>query len=181
MQAKELTRRYASALISAAETDSQAAAATLRDLDFVADVCSLDPEWSAALSDPIRPAAERVEHARAVFEPHVSKLALNLLFAVIRKRRMPLLKEIVNTAGQMLDERLGVLRARMISARPMSEDRRLSLERRLAQRAGGRKVRLDVDVDASLLGGCVIHLGAARTDGSCRGRLQALREHITQD
>lgn len=181
MQAKELARRYALALLSAAGTEAEAAAAVLRDLDFAAEVCARDPEWSAVLSDPIRPAAERVEHARAVFEPHLGKLALSLLFAVIRKRRLPLLKEIVDAAGHMLDERLGVLRVRMVSARPIFEDRRLSLERRISERMRGRQVRLDVDVDASLLGGCVIHLGATSIDGSCRGRLEAIREHITRD
>jgi F-type H+-transporting ATPase subunit delta len=180
MQASELARRYARAVLAAAGSDDDATAA-LADLRFAAEVLARAPAWEQALSDPLRPAEERSAQARAALEPHIGPLALRLLEAAIRKRRLPLLPEIVRSLESLLDERHGILRVRLTSARPMTEERRRRIECRLAERAGARAVRLEVEVDPALLGGCVIRVGDRCTDGSCRGRLETLRERVTRD
>lgn len=180
MQTSELARRYARALLAILDTD-EAAAAALEDLRFAAKVFARAPEWLAILSNSMHPATERSEQLGKVLAPHVGPAVLRLLTAAIHKRRLALLSEIAQSMESMLDKRLGILRARMISARPMTEDRRHQLERRLAERTGINKVCLEVDVDPDLLGGCVMHIGSRRIDASCRGRIEALRERITQE
>ena len=180
MQHFELARRYARALLDAAPS-AEAATTALADVRFAHDVLLRLPEWRALLSDPIRPASERTAHLRAALEPHIGRLALAFLGEVARKRRLTFLGEILRTAEAMHDKRCGILRVRMTSARPMTESRRLQLEQRLAERAGVDVLKLDVEVDPTLIGGCVLHVDGRRIDGSCRGRLEAIRERINLD
>jgi F-type H+-transporting ATPase subunit delta len=48
------------------------------------------------------------------------------------------------------------------------------------ERSTGRKVRLALRTDPSLIGGMVARVGSTIFDGSIRTRLEALRSHIAR-
>jgi F-type H+-transporting ATPase subunit delta len=52
---------------------------------------------------------------------------------------------------------------------------------RQLQSLTGKKVRMEVAVDPSLLGGLVAQVGSTIYDGSIRQQLQAFRKSLTQD
>ena len=68
----------------------------------------------------------------------------------------------------------GLAATRVVSASPLDERRRDRLRRALSQRTG-REVRLEVEVDPSLIGGAVAQVGDLVFDGSLRTQLSALR------
>ena len=68
--------------------------------------------------------------------------------------------------------------ARVRAAAPIDEAQRSELSGSLGALAG-QPVELQVEVDESLLGGALIQIGDLQVDATARGRLDALREHIT--
>jgi F-type H+-transporting ATPase subunit delta len=68
--------------------------------------------------------------------------------------------------------------ARVRAAAPVEDEQRTSLSQTLATLAGS-PVELQVVLDPSLLSGAVIQIGDLQVDATARGRLNALREHLT--
>jgi F-type H+-transporting ATPase subunit delta len=68
--------------------------------------------------------------------------------------------------------------ARVRAAAPIDEAQRSELSDSLGVLAG-QPVELQVEVDESLLGGALIQIGDLQVDATARGRIDALREHIT--
>jgi F-type H+-transporting ATPase subunit delta len=104
----------------------------------------------------------------------------NFLNLLVDRNRLELLDEIVPTYESLLDEKLGVVRARVTSAQDLDIKQRDEVASRL-QALTGKKVRMEVFVDPSLIGGLVAQVGSTIYDGSIRQRLQSFRDNLTQD
>ncbi|HET9218909.1 MAG TPA: F0F1 ATP synthase subunit delta [Terriglobia bacterium] len=104
----------------------------------------------------------------------------NFLSLLVDRNRLELLDEIVQTYETLLDEKLGVVRARVTSAQDLDTKQRDEVVSRL-QALTGKKVRMEVFVDPSLIGGLVAQVGSTIYDGSIRQRLQSFRDNLTQD
>jgi len=68
--------------------------------------------------------------------------------------------------------------ARVRAAAPIDDAQRSALSDSLGTLAG-QPVELQVEVDESLLGGALIRIGDLQVDATARGRIDALREHIS--
>jgi F-type H+-transporting ATPase subunit delta len=104
----------------------------------------------------------------------------NFLGLLIDRNRLDLLNEITATYEALLDERLGIVKARITSALELDSRQRDEVAARL-QALTGKKVRMEVSVDPSLIGGLVAQVGSTIYDGSIRQQLQAFRNNLTQD
>jgi len=104
----------------------------------------------------------------------------NFLGLLIGRNRLDLLDEIVSTYDALLDEKLGIVRARITSALELDPGQRDEVAARL-QELTGKKVRMEVSIDPDLIGGLVAQVGSTIYDGSIRQQLQAFRNNLTQD
>ena len=104
----------------------------------------------------------------------------NFLGLLIEKNRLDLLDNVVSTYEGLLDERLGVVKARVTSALELDPQQRDEVAARL-QTLTGKKIRMEVSVDASLIGGLVAQVGGTIYDGSIRQQLQTFKNSLTQD
>ena len=68
--------------------------------------------------------------------------------------------------------------ARVRAAAPIDEAQRAELAESLGG-VTGAPVELQVEVDESLLSGALIRIGDLQVDATARGRIDALREHLT--
>lgn len=80
--------------------------------------------------------------------------------------------ETVSSIKQRILALEGVREVVVVSAEPMPEEVVSELRRKLE--SGGRKVRLQAQVDPSIIGGLVVRIGDAVYDGSLRARLDAV-------
>ena len=104
----------------------------------------------------------------------------NFLGLLVERNRLDLTDEIVSTYETLLDEKLGVVKARITSALELDSRQREEVAARL-QTLTGKKVRMEVSVDPSLIGGLVAQVGSTIYDGSIRQQLQTFRNSLTQD
>jgi F-type H+-transporting ATPase subunit delta len=89
------------------------------------------------------------------------------------------LSEIYAKLAEVLDERTGIVSAQVVSARPIPDSTKASLEEKLTQLTG-KKARLTFETDESLLGGIVTRVGSTIYDGSVRNQLSRLREELAR-
>lgn len=109
----------------------------------------------------------------------LSRLITNFLYVLIDHRRMDALSDIREAYEAQLDERLGLARAQIRSALPLSEDQKQRLQATLSL-ITGKQVRGHFEVDETLLGGAVARVGSTIYDGSAKGQLEALRRKLVE-
>jgi len=147
----------------------------------VASVLSQDKDARLFLENPTVSAEKRKDLLKKIGDALTLDVPIrNFLGLLIDRNRLDLLDEIVSTYETLLDEKLGVVRARITSALELEPRQRDEVVARL-QALTGKKVRMEVLVDPSLVGGLVAQVGSTIYDGSIRQQLQAFRNNLTQD
>ncbi len=107
----------------------------------------------------------------------MDKTVRNFVAVLMQHERLSALDEIVAEYKTISDEANGIAEVQIISAKPLAEDERNLLQWKAGELAGS-DVRVTWSEDASLLGGAVIRLGSQVFDGSVRGQLQQMKEHL---
>ena len=103
-----------------------------------------------------------------------SKPVRNFLFVVIDHRRVADFPTILEAFEALLDERLGFVRADVLSARELAPAQQAALESEVSRMAG-KKAKLKYSIDPALIAGAVTRIGSTVYDGSVRGQLERLR------
>lgn len=138
------------------------------------------PELKNILISPaVSSRKKKAAVARFASELGFTPLLKNFLYVLIDHRRTAMLSEIVVSLQSQLDERKGIVRARVESARPLDEAQRRELEAALG-RVTGKQVFGQYAVDDALIGGLVARVGSRVYDGSVRGQLQAMRVRLVR-
>lgn len=177
MSLETVANRYAQALLEiGVETGTlQPIADQIHDF---AQAYATSPELRAVLVSPGVSAADRsAVVADLAARMGCSQVVGNLIRMLVERRRMPILPALSRALRLLSDERAGLVRAQVCSAKALSDDyvRRLQGE---LEKMTGRKVVLDRDVDPSLIGGVVTRLGDLVIDGSIRTRLADLKSQL---
>lgn len=140
-------------------------------------------EGSRALRDfftnPAIPATQKVRFLDTLNEKlGMGKELRNLIAVMIDNDRIGHVSEVAAAYRSLLQERLGIRPAEIITARELTPDEREALTAEVGKLAGAR-IDARFTQDASILGGTVVHIGSTVYDGSVRGRLERLREALT--
>lgn len=104
-------------------------------------------------------------------------LTRNFVGTLTRNRRLYALTDCARGYKAKLAAHRGSATANVRTARPLSEAQ-LSALRAEITRVVGRDVSIDVDVDASLLGGLIVQVGSKMVDGSLKTKLQTLAQSM---
>ncbi|HEX4595961.1 MAG TPA: ATP synthase F1 subunit delta [Bryobacteraceae bacterium] len=180
--ASAVANRYARALVDVVT----AAGSPLPPEDAVAqvravsDLLASSAELRIALLTPaIQTSRKREVMGRLLDQMSVSRLIRNFIYVIIDHRRIGMMSELSEAFEQIMDERLGYVRAEVKSASALDAKRSANLEAELS-RLTGKRMRLRFAVDSDLLGGVVARIGSTVYDGSIRGQLQQLRRQLTE-
>jgi F-type H+-transporting ATPase subunit delta len=103
----------------------------------------------------------------------VQSLALLLL----ERGRIASLPAIARAYEEMCDEKLGRVRARVLSASPLDIASEAEI-RKAIERRTGKKVLMTTVVDPTLIGGVVTHVAGMVLDGSVASRLSNLKNRL---
>jgi F-type H+-transporting ATPase subunit delta len=170
-------RRYAEAAFSLAkEEDAFDRWAT--DLVIAADVLAM-PEAARVVGDPSIPLQSRRDVIGALLGTRVSRSVVRLALLLAERGRVDSLPAVSSEYRRLLNRERGVVEARVTSATPLEASEVEALRERIAGTAGGT-VDLTTAVDPALIGGLTVRVGDTLIDASVRGRLERLRERLTE-
>ena len=100
-----------------------------------------------------------------------------LLELLLENYRFVNLPEIVAAFEELLNRKLGVVRASVVSASELNAEQRQQLAEVLESLAGGQ-VEFDLSVDPELLGGFVATVGSRRYDTSVKGQIERMAKDL---
>lgn len=109
----------------------------------------------------------------------LQELTMNFLKLSIRRDRLNLLSEILESAERQFLERQGILVVEVTTARKLDADEQTVLAAKL-ESFTGKKVQLENRIDPALIGGAVTRIGTTLYDGSVQAQLEQLKDKIIQ-
>jgi F-type H+-transporting ATPase subunit delta len=171
-------RRYAEALL--ANLDGADPGKALEDLEAFGSWLNQIPELKVAVENPGIPleAKDKIVSALGAAGGLEAK-SIRFIRLVVANRRIRQWDDILEAFRALCDERRGIVRARVNTARTLDE----SAKRDLAVSLGkilGRRVELESGVSPGLLGGVELRLGSTVYDGTVAGALKALHQDLVK-
>ena len=175
-----LALRYARAFAQVASAAHLDPEASLEQLRGFTQVFSENRNLREVLGDPSIPNEQKLR----VLDGLGTRLAIsgpvrNLLAVIMDHRRLHELDEIVAEYAAMADQGTGLTEVEIVTARPIGEQERQTLESRAAELAHSR-IRATYSEDQALLGGAVLRIGSVVYDGSLRAQLQGLKQQMAE-
>ena len=180
MRSHERTaRRYAKALYDVAH-ETGATEAIGQELEQVAAICAGDAGAHDVLTRPwIKPADRRAVAMAIAQKVGARKLVQDFAGLVAERGRADHLPEIVEAYRTLVDAELGRTRAQVGPRLPSTAGEKQQLSGKL-EHAVGKRIILEEQVDATLLGGFIAQVGSLIFDGSLDGQLARMRQRLAR-
>jgi len=171
--------KYARALAEVA-MESKQEDRVQEELGAFAELLGSHKDLSDALTHPaISFSAKRniVEEIgrKASLEPMV----VNFILVLLEHAQIGQFQKVVEAYQEVLDEFQGVLRARVVSSEELKQDVHDRI-REIAAGSTGKEVKIDYDVDETLVGGFKLEIGSTIYDGSLQSQLDEMRRRLAE-
>jgi F-type H+-transporting ATPase subunit delta len=173
-------KRYAKALLDVAVKEADPATIE-QDLASFAGLFVGHEDLRRSMTNPVVP----VHAKRAVIEQLTSRLKpspplAKLMLLLADRDRLELLPDLLTAYRERLMDYQNVVRAEVVTAVTLPQDRAGQLQAKLAA-VTGRTVTLDTRVDPSIMGGLVARVGTIVYDGSIATQLARMKERLTEN
>jgi F-type H+-transporting ATPase subunit delta len=173
-----IARRYATALAEVA-VERKEEAIVQSEIDSWASLIEDNSLLREVFSNPTIP----YDQKQSVLEELIRRTRVNdttgsFLRVLLKNQRLAQLKYVAERFGQVLDDRRGVVAAKVTTARPLSEDLKAQLMKTMSS-VVGRNVRLSFTTDEAIIGGVVTQIGSTIFDGSVQGQLERLASEFS--
>ena len=173
----QIAARYATALFALAEKE-KALDAVASELSLLAQAIRGDAALAKQLAHPLLARTAKAEAVAALLKAQKAHALTQQGVAQIAKAgRLSALPAMSDAFAAMLAEARGIVRATVISARPLTKKQEADIARALKD-ALGKEVELTLAQDASLLGGIKIRLGSRELDMSLEGKLERMKRAL---
>lgn len=172
----QITQAYASALHASAGKQGVVRPLIDESLSLL-KVIQADRKFQDFLMGPQISKKQKKEFIDRVFKGRYNQLLLNLFYVTIDKQRTYYLPLILKEYREVAERAEGIYPAEVKSARPLEFEEKLRLKAAL-EKFTGKTLRVEYEVDPTLLGGLVFRFRDMLIDDSIRGKLTELRRHL---
>ena len=174
-----IAARYATALFELAK-EGTSLPALEADVTALTSALAVSPELRALISSPVYSRDEQSNVIAALS----AKMGLSTLFGstlglMASKRRLFVLPQLLEVLRDKIADEKGEITAEVTAAKALSPAQADKLAKTL-KASVGKDVKLNVAIDASLIGGLVVKVGSKMIDTSIRSKLAALQNTMKE-
>ena len=134
----------------------------------------------ALLSPAVNKHKKQAVISKLAEELGLHRVIRNFLLVVVSHRRIADLKAMRESFEEVVDERLGWVKAEIASAHEVAAPEREEIERALGTQLG-KFIRATYVVDASLIGGVRARVASREYDATVRGKLESMRQRLASN
>ena len=171
-----VAKRYGQALLQIAQ-EKNALDVYQADLKAVVDVIAENAELRDALTSQQVAMDAKKAIVKKIFADKVDGNIVNLLCVAIDKGREEFIADIYQVYCTYADEIRNVAYADVVTAYPLTPEQETALASQLAKQSG-KDVKLNISVDAILIGGLVVTFGDKVYDGTVSARLAGIKNKL---
>lgn len=135
------------------------------------------PLQLALLSPAVNRTKKQAVISKLGEELGLHRIIRNFLLVVVSHRRISELKAMREGFEEVVDERLGWVRAEIASAHEVAPPQREEIEHALGKQLG-KFIRATYVVDTSLIGGVRARVASREYDATVRGKLDKMRQRL---
>ena len=180
MREKKVAVRYADAALSSIK-DAKEMEVVGKDMDSFVQAYASSVELRKTLAHPGIPMDRKRRIVSQVAEKlKLSAKAQKTLDVVLMRGRIDVVADIAESFSLKLDEKMGRQKIRVTSAFPLSPNDTDGLEKAFSALTG-KKAKLEITLDKSLIGGIVASVGSKVYDGSVSNQLSRMKIKLGQE
>lgn len=174
---QDIARRYATAFFALVGEQS-AMAAVEKDMATLENLLASGGDIAAFLHDATLTRAQQ-SGALLALSKHLklSPLTEKLLGTLAEKRRLPALGAVTAAVKELIAAEKGELTAEVTAAQALDQKQIGEIEASL-KKSLGKDVRVNLHIDADIIGGLVIRVGSKLIDSSVRTKLERLHRSL---
>jgi F-type H+-transporting ATPase subunit delta len=147
------------------------------DIALISDGLTNSRELENFFESPIISREKKSKVIKSLFRESVAPVTMRFLDLLVEKRREVIFSSIAMSYRELRDKQSGITSVTARVAHSLSDEDRETLVGSLEQLTG-KKVRLSMSVDESIVGGMVVRVGDTVYDGSVVNQLATLRERL---
>lgn len=172
MIGNQIGKRYAEAIYEVAVQRNEVK--SIYDvLNATMELYKTDIDFRNFITHPLIKENEKKETLKKIFSD--SNDGVEILFYILEKGRIAQIREIVAEYVKLDYAKNQILDVEATFAVALSDEQKEKLSKNLENKTG-KKIKLVVNVDKSLIGGGIIKIGDEVTDGSIRRQLETLTQ-----
>lgn len=169
---------YGQALYELAK-EEQLSEQILSELEAVCGIFKDNPDYAKLLSEPSISKAERCGVLDAALRDRIVLYLLNFLKLLCERGMIRQTESCLQAYRTRYNADNGILEAKAVAAVTLTQAQKQRLKEKL-QAITGKRVDLQVQTDASVLGGIRLQMDGKELDGTVRGRLENLRRSLSE-
>lgn len=172
MLGNQIGKRYAEAIYAVAE-DKGKIKEVYDVLNSVMELYKKDVDFKNFITHPLIDIKGKKDALQKMFSDNQD--GADILFYILEKGRIGQIREIVAEYVKLDYAKNQVLDVQATFAVELTEEQKAKLSKNLENKTG-KKIKLVVNVDSSLIGGGIIRIGDRVIDGSIRKQLDTLTQ-----
>jgi F-type H+-transporting ATPase subunit delta len=177
---RNIARRYAKAFFKVAAAGKMYREC-YEELAVFSDIVKENENLRGFLTNPVFSLADKKTVVAALIQNRdISHLSANFLKLLVDKRRITILSDILDCFQEIMDAEMGMVRATVKTAFPLSKELSETLRAGLEKITKG-KVEMTIFEDTELLGGIVVRIGNTYYDGSVRAQLNDIQNLLGEE
>jgi len=149
------------------------------DLKTLSKIMAKYESFVKVLVHPSITRKEKKDTIKKIFGDVFSKRMQDFLNLLVDRRKEKVLEFVPEIFRKVLDEKKGIIRAKVQTAIPIVGERREHLKSQL-NKITGKDVEVEVSENPEILGGLLIEIGNRMIDGSVLNRLKNLRSRLLE-
>ena len=173
-----VANRYAQALFEVGEESGKSDVFN-EELKAIVSILIDNKDFYEALKSPLIQKYEKKTLLENVFSNNVNIEILNFLSILVDKDRISMIDKIYEGFKALLNKKNNIIEAVAITAVSIKEEILKQLEDKLSDMTK-KTVILRNEVNKNVIGGVLIRLGNEEIDGTVKGRLEKLKEELSQ-
>lgn len=173
---KAVRKNYARALVEAGKEQNNIDT-IVKEIESIQKKFYENIEISRFLNDPQINFSIKKETINKVFGELPKGAAINFIYLLIKNKNLNSLDEILDEIKEMIRKENNILEVTALSAIPISGQIKEKIKNVLMDKVN-KEIKVNTEIDETLIGGLVIKIGDLIVDGSINGKIQRLKLKI---
>ncbi len=178
MRDRKVATRYAGALLASAK-EAGVLEGVAESYATVMEVAAGSGQLITFMDSPQVATQEKKDLLKSVFGERIEPVLLHFFYLLIDKNRIENLQDIGEEFAAQVEDEMGVVRARVVTAVALDDELADKLKAKLAGLTG-KQIILEKKVDPAVIGGVCVTLKDKVLDGTVRTNLDLLRKKLEQ-
>jgi F-type H+-transporting ATPase subunit delta len=172
----KIAQPYAEAFLELATKDS--VDAVINDLNYLSLTLTSSEDLKKLLSNPLVNINNKKSILKSIFGEKIDNKTLKFLLVLCDRGRISYLDSIVAKAIELAYKTAAIEIVKVTSSIPFTAGQQEALISKLKTLTGARQIKLEVDVNPTLIGGFIIQIGSRIIDTSLQGQLRQLASYL---